>query len=144
MVEMAVGWTFLGVGLLVAALAVPLALGKVPMNRWYGFRTPRTVTDPELWAPVNAMAGRTMVPMGIGMAALGALVLAGLLAAEAAGPLSLVVTLLPVAWMTWRASVMAAELDGRLPTGEATTSTAPEGEAPEAVRRPRPEAERAR
>lgn len=146
MVELTLGWTFIGVGLLIAALAVPLALGKVPMNRWYGFRTPRTVSDPRLWAPVNTMAGRTMIPMGAVYVLLGALVLLGTVSAEVVGLVSGLVSFVPVLWMMWRASVIAAEIDGRLPTSheEATTSTAPEAEAPEAVRRPRPEAERAR
>ena len=42
----------------VTALAcVPLILRKVPPNRFYGFRTPATLSSPEVWYPVNAFSG---------------------------------------------------------------------------------------
>lgn len=38
-------------------LSVPLALGRVQRNNWYGFRTPSTVSRDEVWYPVNAAYG---------------------------------------------------------------------------------------
>lgn len=52
-------------GLLIAAIALPLILGKIPPNLWYGFRTPRTLGDPAVWYPANAYAGRWLFASGI-------------------------------------------------------------------------------
>jgi uncharacterized membrane protein len=123
-----IGWLFVAIGALLASLSVPLALGKVPPNRFYGFRTPRTVSDPELWVPVNQMAGRALVPMGMAMAAVGLAVVFGLMTAEAASLAVLPITLVPLMWTMWKASVMAAELDGHLPT---TERESPRAEVPE-------------
>src|SRR3954462_7822100 len=37
--------------------SIPLALGMVPRNRFYGFRTRRTLTDDATWLRVNRFAG---------------------------------------------------------------------------------------
>ncbi len=50
---------------LIAAFGVPLWLGKVSPNRFYGFRTPLTVNQPEMWYPINAIAGRDLVISGL-------------------------------------------------------------------------------
>lgn len=55
-------------GLLMAAIALPLVLGKIPPNLWYGFRTPRTLRDPAVWYPANAYAGRWLFASGIAIA----------------------------------------------------------------------------
>ena len=52
-------------GLLIAALSLPLILGKVPPNLWYGFRTPRTLSDPSIWYPANSYAGRWLLISGV-------------------------------------------------------------------------------
>jgi uncharacterized membrane protein len=44
---------------IIATLAVPLILRRVPPNRVYGFRTRRTLADPALWYRVNRFAGWT-------------------------------------------------------------------------------------
>jgi ABC-type Fe3+-siderophore transport system permease subunit len=38
-------------------LSIPLALGLIPRNRLYGFRTRRTLADDALWYRVNRFAG---------------------------------------------------------------------------------------
>ncbi|MEA2413760.1 MAG: hypothetical protein QOI58_417 [Thermoanaerobaculia bacterium] len=38
-------------------LSIPLALGIIPRNRLYGFRTKRTLADDAVWYPVNRFAG---------------------------------------------------------------------------------------
>lgn len=43
--------------LLVLALFIPLVLGKVPPNNAYGFRTPKTLSSPDIWYPANRVAG---------------------------------------------------------------------------------------
>lgn len=52
-------------GLVLIALAWPMVLGRIPPNRWYGFRTPRTLEDPELWYPANAYTGKLVVWVGV-------------------------------------------------------------------------------
>ena len=60
---------FLGVGGLLAALSVPLILGKVPPNPWYGFRTPRTLSDARVWYPANRYAAWRMLLLAGALAA---------------------------------------------------------------------------
>lgn len=50
--------TFLLVG-------IPLARDMVPINRWYGFRTTRTMSDESIWYPVNARSGRHLVVLAV-------------------------------------------------------------------------------
>lgn len=56
---------------LIFALSVPLAAGRVAPNRWYGFRTPRTVADERVWYPVNRMAGRNGIVLAVLLAGFG-------------------------------------------------------------------------
>jgi uncharacterized membrane protein len=41
----------------IAVLALPLVFGWVPPNPLYGFRTPRTLADRDLWYRVNFFCG---------------------------------------------------------------------------------------
>jgi len=50
--------TVLGCSVLMAILAVPLMLRKVPRNRVYGYRTKATLRDDDLWYEANAFFGR--------------------------------------------------------------------------------------
>jgi hypothetical protein len=50
----------LGTGLLFVALAVPLILGRVPRNLWYGFRVPKTLASDRVWYPANRYLGQRM------------------------------------------------------------------------------------
>jgi uncharacterized membrane protein len=54
-----------GMGLLVALLSWPMMYDKIPPNRFYGFRTPRTLSDPNVWYPANRVAGRNLVVAGV-------------------------------------------------------------------------------
>jgi len=49
---------------ILAVLAVPLALGMVPPNGLYGFRTPKTLSSPDIWYPANRFAGWLMIAAG--------------------------------------------------------------------------------
>jgi uncharacterized membrane protein len=53
--------TILGCSILMAVLAVPLILRKVPRNRIYGFRTRTTLHDDEMWYETNAYFGRGLL-----------------------------------------------------------------------------------
>lgn len=50
-------------------LCIPLVFKLVPPNRWYGFRTRKTLSSPEIWYPANVFAGYSlMVAMVIAIA----------------------------------------------------------------------------
>ena len=57
--------SFAGSGLLIAALAIPLALGNVPPNPWYGVRVRATRKDPRVWYYVNTRSGRDQISVGV-------------------------------------------------------------------------------
>jgi uncharacterized membrane protein len=42
---------------LIAIVAIPLILRKVPPNGLYGFRTPKTLSSSEIWYEANRMSG---------------------------------------------------------------------------------------
>jgi uncharacterized membrane protein len=52
-------------GLLFVVFGLPLVAGKVPPNRFYGFRTPATIADATLWYRVNRAAGLDLVAGGL-------------------------------------------------------------------------------
>ncbi len=49
---------FIGSGAVVIGVSIPLALGRIPPNSWYGFRVPRTLADPDVWYAANRYGGR--------------------------------------------------------------------------------------
>jgi len=49
---------------LMIALALPMAMKKVPPNWIYGFRTPKTMSSPEIWYASNRKAGINMMFAG--------------------------------------------------------------------------------
>ncbi len=57
--------TILGCSVLMAVLAVPLMLRKVPRNRIYGFRSKATLRDDRMWYEANAFFGRGLFAAGI-------------------------------------------------------------------------------
>ncbi|WP_442511778.1 SdpI family protein [Novipirellula sp. SH528] len=56
---------FLVVGGLLISLSLPLIYGKVPPNRWCGFRVRRTLDDPNIWYPANTYAAWQMLWVGV-------------------------------------------------------------------------------
>lgn len=59
-------------GALFIALSIPLILRKVKPNIWYGFRTPRTLSDGELWYDANQFGGKALLVAGLVMIVAGA------------------------------------------------------------------------
>jgi len=49
------------IAIIIAATAVPLVLGWVPPNRWYGFRTPLSMASSEAWYSANQILGLYML-----------------------------------------------------------------------------------
>lgn len=62
-------------GALMIGLAIPMIQRKVAPNPVYGFRTPKTLSSPDIWYPANEYSGRVMVVAG-GVTILGAVLLA--------------------------------------------------------------------
>jgi uncharacterized membrane protein len=53
------------IGLVIAGLAIPLILRRVPPNNFYGFRVPQTLNNPTIWYQANAVAGYFLLASGI-------------------------------------------------------------------------------
>lgn len=84
---------FAVVGLLFIGLSIPLVLGKVPPNSFYGCRTRKTLSDPDIWYKANRISGKDFFISGVLVFAvsLGALVFG-----QGANPNHVVITLLSV------------------------------------------------
>ena len=54
-----------GAGAVLAGVGVPLLLGRVPPNSWYGCRTSRTLSDERVWYAVNRVTGRDLILAGV-------------------------------------------------------------------------------
>ena len=79
---MGVSIMFLGQGLLLMALSVPLIRGRVKPNSFYGLRTPKSLSNERIWYPANRAGGRALFTAG------GAIVLASIGVLMAGGALS--------------------------------------------------------
>lgn len=56
---------FAAVGILYIGLGIPLVLGQVKPNSWYGCRTRKTLSDERIWYAVNRVTGRDMIGAGV-------------------------------------------------------------------------------
>lgn len=81
------------VGLLFVGLSIPLIEQWVPPNRYYGFRTAKTLTNPDVWYEVNRVSGTDLLIAG---ALITSSSLMMLLWAQAWRPENVVITLLLV------------------------------------------------
>jgi uncharacterized membrane protein len=52
------------VSTVIAALGIPLWVGMVPPNHYYGVRNASTLADEAVWYAVNRAAGRDLVAVG--------------------------------------------------------------------------------
>jgi hypothetical protein len=59
--QMIAGMICLIGSVLVAALALPMYVGKIPPNTLYGYRTARSMSDAESWYAANKIAGRDLL-----------------------------------------------------------------------------------
>ncbi|MGH9903711.1 MAG: SdpI family protein [Pyrinomonadaceae bacterium] len=55
---------FAGVGVLFIGISIPLILERVPPNRFYGFRTAKTLSDPKVWYAANRASGHDLFVAG--------------------------------------------------------------------------------
>jgi uncharacterized membrane protein len=56
---------FFFIGALFILLGFPLLLGKIKPNWFYGFRTPSTVKNKDIWYIINKQTGREFIIAGI-------------------------------------------------------------------------------
>ena len=52
---------FLIPSVLILTASIPLVLGVVPRNRFYGIRTCKTMSDDGIWYPANRVGGWTLI-----------------------------------------------------------------------------------
>lgn len=81
------------VGVFFIGLSIPLIQKRVPPNRYYGFRTPRTLSDPKIWYRVNYISGIDLFIAGV-LITISSLTMSVL--ARAWRPSNVVITLLSV------------------------------------------------
>ncbi len=58
-------WVHIGIGALLVAMSVPLAMRKVPMNRTYGVRVRKAFVSDSNWYEINAYGGRLLLGVGV-------------------------------------------------------------------------------
>ena len=106
--------TSLGLALLFVVLGVPLMLGKVRRNGFYGARFPATMADDRVWDVVNRKTGFVFVAGGIVAGIVDLLAVAGIVARDVglyvAG--ALVVYVLVASVLLWRYSEQVARDNG--------------------------------
>ena len=61
---------FLVADLVVLLVSIPMLLQLVAPNPFYGFRTPRTLSNPAIWYRANLFAGRALAIAALAGAAL--------------------------------------------------------------------------
>jgi uncharacterized membrane protein len=64
-----------GIPGLIGVLAIPMALGFVPPNRYYGFRTAKSMASADVWYRANRICGWCLVVAAIAAIAHNALFL---------------------------------------------------------------------
>lgn len=52
------------IGSLLCILCVPLIFRRIPPNRFYGFRTTKTLSDERIWYEANAIGGKWLFAAG--------------------------------------------------------------------------------
>ena len=53
------------VGMIEIILGMPLLLGKIKRNIFYGFRTPKTLSDDKIWEESNKKVGKDLIMAGV-------------------------------------------------------------------------------
>lgn len=79
-----------GTALLFIGLSIPLIRRRVRPNWLYGFRTPSTVHDEQLWYEVNEKTSRDLLWVGIGALVITAIHLAGAISTDTFGVVAVV------------------------------------------------------
>ena len=59
---------YVGMGLLLTLVALPLYFQKIPPNGLYGFRVRKTMENKDIWYAVNKYSSRWLIAAGLVMA----------------------------------------------------------------------------
>ncbi len=51
-------------GLLLMGVSIPMIQRRIKPNPWYGFRTPKTLSDERIWYAANEYSGKTLFVAG--------------------------------------------------------------------------------
>jgi hypothetical protein len=70
-VALIIGVSWIALGLLVTAAAIPLVRGKVARNGLYGVRLPQSFTSDDAWYAINRFGGRRLILWAAPMIAVG-------------------------------------------------------------------------
>ena len=54
-------YMYLGMGLVLLLLSIPLLQGKIKRNYWYGFRLPSVFRSEEVWLEVNRYGAKGLL-----------------------------------------------------------------------------------
>ncbi len=54
-------------GAVTVVVSIPLIVGWIPPNRWYGVRLPESSTSEENWYSINRLGGWVMIVWGAAM-----------------------------------------------------------------------------
>ena len=65
----------IGGGVVITLVAIPLALGKVRRNHWYGVRLPRAFVSEANWEAINRYGGKVLICYGAAVSLLGLVLL---------------------------------------------------------------------
>jgi uncharacterized membrane protein len=55
---------FIVVGIVFVGLGIPLLLGRVPPNSWYGCRTNKSLSEERIWYAINRVTGKDLILTG--------------------------------------------------------------------------------
>ena len=58
------------IGVLICAVGIAFIFKTVPPNRWFGIRTPRTISDPVAWYRAHRAFGCIFLVMGLAIVAM--------------------------------------------------------------------------
>lgn len=90
-------------GLLMMGISLPMITKSIKPNPWYGFRTPKTLSDPAIWYPANAHSGVLLLIAGaINTVAALALALIPGLGKDGYAFANVAITLSTLAWVVIR------------------------------------------
>lgn len=82
------------IGGLLCVVCVPLIFRRIPPNRFYGFRTAKTLSDERIWYEANATGGKWL--FAAGAAVLFGTVLVSIVCGDSPSPLCSLARLLAV------------------------------------------------
>lgn len=122
-------------GLLITLVSLPLWRGKIRPNWFYGFRTPRTLSNEQLWNVANTTLGRDLAIAGLAQVAIAMAVLLLALPEIALALSAIVPMLIAMGHSLWVTSEAAYRLSAGEPVPTARQIAGLEGRDEAKVRR---------